>query len=302
MSIKVQNITKYYGEQKALDDVSFEIAKGEIVGFLGPNGAGKSTMMKILTGYLPANEGKVEVCGFNVAEAELEVKNRVGYLPEQNPLYLDMFVHEYLEFVAQIHRVKDIKTKISSIIKTVGLTLEQHKKIGALSKGYRQRVGLASALIHDPEVLILDEPTTGLDPNQIVEIRELIKSLGKDRTVMLSTHILREVEAICDKVIIINHGSVVANDRAGNLTGSPSKQTIKVEFDKKVESNKLKSIPGVIDTKQVSETVWLIGSQPDDDVRQAVFQFAVDQDLSVLTIQREELSLEEVFKNLTKGK
>lgn len=301
MSIKVKNVSKFYGEQKALNDISFEIRKGEIVGFLGPNGAGKSTMMKILTGYIPASDGTAEVCGFNVAEADLEVKNRVGYLPEQNPLYLDMYVHEYLAFVARLHKVPSVEEKVKSIVKVVGLSLEQHKKIGALSKGYRQRVGLASALIHDPEVLILDEPTTGLDPNQIVEIRDLIKSLGKDRTVMLSTHILQEVEAICDKVIIINHGNVVADDSAGNLTGNQNKLTIKVEFDQKVESNVLNSIPGVTDTKQVSETIWLLGSHRDNDIRQAVFKFAVDHDLSVLTIQREELSLEEVFKNLTQG-
>ncbi|MCC6837460.1 MAG: ATP-binding cassette domain-containing protein, partial [Bacteroidia bacterium] len=216
MSIKVENITKQYGEQKALNNVSFEVNTGEIVGFLGPNGAGKSTMMKILTCFIPQTSGKASVCGFDVAEESLEVRKQVGYLPEHNPLYLDMYVKEYLEFIAGLHHIKNVKERIAEMIEITGLQVEQKKKIGALSKGYRQRVGLAQALIHDPKVLILDEPTTGLDPNQLAEIRNLIIEVGKQKTVMLSTHIMQEVEAMCDRVIIINRGEIVANDETSS--------------------------------------------------------------------------------------
>jgi len=299
MSIAVKSVSKLYGEQRALDNVSFEINRGSIVGFLGPNGAGKSTMMKIITGYIPPSEGSVEVCGFNVSDELMSVKERVGYLPEHNPLYPEMYVKEYLDFIAGIHHLKKRKQKVEEMIDRVGLSLERKKKIGALSKGYRQRVGLAQAMIHDPEVLILDEPTTGLDPNQIVEIRNLIQEIGHDRTIMLSTHIMQEVEAICDRVIIINRGKIVANDDARNLTNYQNKQVIRVEFGKKVASNALQAITGVSEVKRVSDTVWLIGSNSDDDIRTSIFEFAVKNENSVLTVQKEEIRLEEVFKQLT---
>ncbi len=299
MSIKVDQVSKLYGEQRALDGVSFEIERGNIVGFLGPNGAGKSTMMKVITCFLPQTEGTVEVCGFNVSESPMEVKKHVGYLPEHNPLYQDMYVREYLEFIAGIHKLTNKRKRVDEMIDLVGLTIERKKQIGALSKGYRQRVGLAQAMIHDPEVLILDEPTTGLDPNQIVEIRNLIKNIGEDRTVMLSTHIMQEVEAICDRVIIVNHGKIVANDKAANLTNYKNKQVIRVEFSKSVASNILTSIAGVSEVKKVSDTTWLIASNADTDIRKNIFDFAVGNDNSVLTVQKEEERLEDVFKRLT---
>jgi len=284
MSIKVDQVSKLYGEQRALDGVSFEIERGNIVGFLGPNGAGKSTMMKVITCFLPQTEGTVEVCGFNVSESPMEVKKHVGYLPEHNPLYQDMYVREYLEFIAGIHKLTNKRKRVDEMIDLVGLTIERKKQIGALSKGYRQRVGLAQAMIHDPEVLILDEPTTGLDPNQIVEIRNLIKNIGEDRTVMLSTHIMQEVEAICDRVIIVNHGKIVANDKAANLTNYKNKQVIRVEFSKSVASNILTSIAGVSEVKKVSDTTWLIASNADTDIRKKIFDFAVGDDNTVLTV------------------
>ena len=246
MSISVRAITKKYKEQKALDQVEFEVKPGEIVGFLGPNGAGKSTMMKIITGFIPPTSGSVSVCGFDVQTASMDVKKIVGYLPEHNPLYLDMYVNEYLHFIAGVHHLSNVKSKVAEMIDRVGLGLEQNKKIGALSKGYRQRVGLAQSLLHDPAVLILDEPTTGLDPNQIGEIRNLIKSLGKEKTVMLSTHIMQEVEAICDRVIIINKGEIVADEQVGNLRQVSGKEAIfHIEFDKEIAADLLKSVPGV---------------------------------------------------------
>ncbi len=226
MSIEVKEVSKIYGSQKALDTVSFSIQKGEIVGFLGPNGAGKSTMMKIITCFLPQSSGSVKVCGFDVSEDPMEVKKRVGYLPEHNPLYLDMYVKEYLGFIAGLHKIEGKKERVAEIIEQVGLQVEQHKLIGALSKGYRQRVGLAQALIHDPEVLILDEPTTGLDPNQIEEIRNLIKKVGKSKTVMMSTHIMQEVEAVCDRVIIVNKGNLVADDSSGEISKSKNNEFV----------------------------------------------------------------------------
>jgi ABC-2 type transport system ATP-binding protein len=300
MSIKVKSVTKVYGEQRALDDVSFDIEPGNIIGFLGPNGAGKSTMMKIISCYLPQTVGNVEVCGFDVVENPMEVKSKVGYLPEHNPLYPDMYVREYLEFIAGVHKISNKKERVNQMIERVGLTLERKKKIGALSKGYRQRVGLAQAMIHDPEVLILDEPTTGLDPNQIVEIRNLIKTVGKDKTVMLSTHIMQEVEAICDRVIIINHGMIVANDESKNLRSGATAQVIRVEFDNAVAANLLQGINGISEVKKVSDNMWLLGSSSEIDIRPKIFEFAVAQSLSVLTIQKEEQRLEDVFKELTK--
>lgn len=302
MSIKANNITKLYGKQKALDNVSFEVNTGEIVGFLGPNGAGKSTMMKILTCFIPQTSGTASVCGYDIAEESLEVRKNVGYLPEHNPLYVEMYIKEYLEFIAGLHHLKNVKTRIAEMIEMTGLQVEQKKKIGALSKGYRQRVGLAQALIHDPKVLILDEPTTGLDPNQLVEIRHLIKEIGKQKTVMLSTHIMQEVEAVCDRVIIVNNGQIVANDITSVLQNSQSqsKQFITIEFDKQTSASALKTIAGVVDAKNIKENIWQIEANADKDIRTDIFQFAVQNGMAVLTLHKEEQKLEDVFKELTK--
>jgi ABC-2 type transport system ATP-binding protein len=302
MSIVVNNITKLYGEQKALDSISFEVGAGEIVGFLGPNGAGKSTMMKILTCFIPQTSGTASVCGFDIAEQSLEVRKQVGYLPEHNPLYLDMYVKEYLEFIAGLHHIKNVKERIAEMIEVTGLQLEQKKKIGALSKGYRQRVGLAQALIHDPKVLILDEPTTGLDPNQLAEIRNLIIAVGKQKTVMLSTHIMQEVEAMCDRVIIVNKGQIVANDVTSTLqrTQLENKYLIMVEFDKATSRNSLKSINHVLEAKNIKDNVWQLEVGGEKDIRPDVFQYAVQNGLAVLMLNKEEQKLEDVFKKLTK--
>lgn len=302
MSIKVNNITKIYGEQRALDNVSFEIGSAEIVGFLGPNGAGKSTMMKILTCFIPQTSGSASVCGFDISEQSLEVRKVVGYLPEHNPLYLDMYVKEYLEFIAGLHQIKNVKERIAEMIETTGLQVEQKKKIGALSKGYRQRVGLAQALIHDPKVLILDEPTTGLDPNQLAEIRKLIIEVGKQKTVLFSTHIMQEVEAVCDRVIIVNKGQIVANNSTEMLqkTQIENKYFITVEFDKTAQRGALKNIRHVADARNVKDNVWMLEVQSDVDIRPDVFQFAVQSGLAVLTLNKEEQKLEDVFKQLTK--
>ena len=299
MSIIVNNISKLYGTQKALNNVSFEIGKNEIVGFLGPNGAGKSTMMKILTCYIPATEGSAKVCGFDTNEQSIEVRKQIGYLPEHNPLYLDMYVKEFLEFIGNLYKVKNVKERVKEMIETTGLQIEQNKKIGALSKGYRQRVGLAQAIIHDPKVLIMDEPTTGLDPNQLEEIRELIKKLGKEKTVMLSTHIMQEVEAVCDRVIIINKGEIVANEQTQSLQKNTTKQIITVEFDKDVMVSQIKKIDGVEDAILIEGKTWKIISDIDNDVRKAIFNYAVTNDISILTINKEEQKLEDVFKQLT---
>lgn len=301
MSIKVDNITKIYGAQKAVDEVSFEIKSGEIIGFLGPNGAGKSTLMKILTCYIPQTSGSAWVCGFDVKEQSLEVRGQVGYLPEHNPLYLDMYVKEYLAFIGGLHNIKNKTARVKEMIDMVGLQVEQNKKIGALSKGYRQRVGLAQALIHNPKVLILDEPTTGLDPNQLEEIRNLIKETGKEKTVMLSTHIMQEVEAVCDRVIIINNGKIVANDGTQTLQqSSVEKIVLRVEFDKAATKNSLKNIEGVEEVLLIKENTWHIISAADKDIRKEIFNYAVANSLSVLALQKEEQKLEDVFKQLTK--
>jgi ABC-2 type transport system ATP-binding protein len=303
MSIKAKDVTKVYGEQYALSKVSFEIGAGEVVGFLGPNGAGKSTMMKIITCYLTPTSGTVEVAGINVMDDPLKVKQKVGYLPEHNPLYLDMFVKEYLQFVAGLHKIKNPKQRVDEMIEMVGLTIEQKKKIGALSKGYRQRVGLAQALIHDPEVMILDEPTSGLDPNQLEFIRRLIIEIGKKKTIMLSTHIMQEVEAICGRVIIIDRGEIKADNETKKLQKTPtSRQVIYVEFDKEVGRNKLNAISGVKNVKHVEGNIWVIESEISDDFRPVVARFANENNLLVLTLRKEEQSLEEVFKSLTKKK
>jgi ABC-2 type transport system ATP-binding protein len=301
MSIKVENVTKIYGTQRALDDISFEIRTGEVVGFLGPNGAGKSTVMKILTCFIPQSMGNAWVCGFDVSEQSIEVRKNVGYLPENNPLYLDMYVKEYLEFIAGLHKVKNISGRVKKMVETTGLELEQHKKIGALSKGYRQRVGLAQAMIHDPSVLILDEPTSGLDPNQLAEIRNLIVEIGKQKTVMLSTHIMQEVEAVCDRVIIIKQGNIVANDTTENVQQSTNEmQVITVEFDKAVSKNMLLALNGLKEANEVKEFTWQLICNSSRDMRGDIFQFAVKNGLSVLTLQKEEQKLEDVFKKLTK--
>ena len=300
MSIEVKNLSKFYGQQAAVNDISFSIQKGEIVGFLGPNGAGKSTTMKILTGFIPATSGEVKICGMEVDVDALETRKKIGYLPENNPLYLDMYVREYLEFVGKIYKVPNLKARIDEMIQQVGLEVEQNKKIGMLSKGYRQRVGLAQAIIHDPEVLILDEPTTGLDPNQLVEIRELIKHIGKSKTVMLSTHIMQEVEAICDRVIIIKSGKIVANSTAAELQYEENKQVVYVEFEGELSKNALKKETGITTVESVGTNAWLVESDNAVDLRKLIAQFAQKNNLLVLTLRKEEKTLEEVFKELTK--
>lgn len=303
MSVIVENISKIYGSQKAVDNISFKAEPGKILGFLGPNGAGKSTTMKIITCFIPASSGKVSVCGFDVESQSMEVRKRIGYLPEHNPLYLDMYVKEYLSFIAGIHKISNPKDRIAEMIKLTGLEREQHKKIGQLSKGYRQRVGLAQAMLHNPDVLILDEPTSGLDPNQLSEIRKLIKDIGKQKTVILSTHIMQEVEAICDQVVIINKGKIVANDETKNLQSHALGEFVfKVEFDKSIDRNKLESIKGIKSAQYVNANIWLLISNNDTEVRTAIFDFAVKNNLVLLSIQKEEEKLEEVFRRLTNKK
>ncbi len=302
MSIAVQGVTRFYGEQKALDNVSFSIRTGEIVGFLGPNGAGKTTMMKIITGFIPASSGTVLVNGVDVGDDSNEVKKKIGYLPENNPLYPEMYVREYLGFVASLYRkVITRKKQIDNIIEITGLAPEQNKKIGSLSKGYRQRVGLAQALIHNPEILILDEATTGLDPNQIIEIRNLIREAGKEKTIMLSTHIMQEVEAICDRVIIIDKGVIVADDEKKNIYSliRQPKQVINVEFDKEVDQKLLQELPFVDLVKKTAGKSWLLEASGDQDIRPAIFSFAVSNNLTVLSLQKKESNLEEIFRQLT---
>ena len=301
MSILVKNITRLYGAQKALDNISFEVPKGEILGFLGPNGAGKSTMMKIITTFIPPSEGEVKVCGFDIISDSMEVRRKVGYLPEHNPLYLDMYVREYLGFIAGLHHMKQKDKRIKEMVDLTGLGQEKHKKIGALSKGYRQRVGLAQALIHNPEVLILDEPTSGLDPNQLVDIRNLIKNIGKEKTVMFSTHIMQEVEAVCDRVIIINKGKIVADGLSGELGREKnSGYSISVEFDKDISRGALSQIEGVKRVDKIGENSWELFTDSKEDIRPAVFRFAVNQQLTVLTISRNEKNLETVFRDVTR--
>ena len=298
MSIKVENISKVYGSQKALHEVSFEIQKGEIVGFLGPNGAGKSTLMKILTGYIPQTSGNAKICELSVSENSLEAKSKIGYLPEHNPLYLEMYVREYLEFVANIYGVSH--DRIDLMIEKTGLQKEKHKLIGSLSKGYRQRVGLTQALIHDPEVLILDEPTTGLDPNQLVEIRRLIKEVGKEKTVMLSTHIMQEVEAICDRVIIINKGEIVANKKIEELRElSSDRNLISIEFNDIVEKEALQNIENVLEVIETGKHQFQVASDSKHDLRAVLFDFAVSNNRSVLQMNMKEQKLEDIFQRLT---
>ena len=301
MSIIVQNVTKQYDNQLALNDVSLTIGKGEIVGLLGPNGAGKSTLMKIITCFIPPTKGTVSVEGFDIWEQSMEIRKRVGYLPEHNPLYLDMYVKEYLGFVAGIHHItgQEAGKRIDEMIEMTGLGVEMHKKIGALSKGYRQRVGLAQAMIHNPSVLILDEPTSGLDPNQLIDIRNLIKDLGNEKTVLLSTHIMQEVEALCDKVIIINKGVVVANDNIENLT-KESDNVLVVEFDGKVTLEMLKNIIGLKQAKSIKDSHWILEPKADLDIRQDLMRWAINNNVIIKSMQREETSIEECFQRLTK--
>ncbi len=304
MSIVVQGVTKLYGSQKALDNVSFEIKTGEIVGFLGPNGAGKSTMMKIITGFIPPTSGKVFVNGIDTSVGSLEIKKNIGYLPENNPLYPEMYVREYLQFAASLYKLNiPVREQVDNIIRITGLGPEKKKKIGSLSKGYRQRVGLAQALIHNPDVLILDEATTGLDPNQIVEIRNLIRDAGREKTVMLSTHIMQEVEAICGRVIIIDKGVIVADEAKSDIYSKISRpgQTILVEFDKDPEEAVLSAIPGAGSIKKAKDRIWIIEAGGEEDIRPAIFAFAVNNNLTVLSLQKQESNLEEVFRQLTKA-
>ncbi len=298
MSISVSNISKSYNDQKALNTISFDVKQGEIVGFLGPNGAGKSTMMKILTTYIDPSEGNASVNGFDTNDQPIEVKKSVGYLPEHNPLYLEMYVREYLLFNAQVYNVS--KSRIEEVIELTGLTPEANKKIEQLSKGYRQRVGLACALLHDPQVLILDEPTTGLDPNQLVEIRELIKSIGKEKTVFLSTHIMQEVEAMCDRVIIINNGNIVADKNLDSLIDK-NEQIIEVEFDYRVEEAFLLKLSNVKDVKNIHGFVYQITFDTDIDMRSRVFDFAHDNELKILQLSRKNKNLESLFRELTQS-
>ncbi len=297
MSITVNNLTKNYGAQKAVDDISFTVNKGEIVGFLGPNGAGKSTTMKIITGYLPASAGSTTVCGIPVLENSNETKKKIGYLPEANPLYYDMYVREYLDFITNIHTVKNKKEKIEEVIKTVGLTIEANKKIGQLSKGYKQRVGLAAALIHDPEVLILDEPTTGLDPNQIIEIRELIKKLGADKTVLFSSHILQEVQAICDRVIIINKGKIVADDILSNLAGKKHFNELRLEIKELVQEY---IFDGIENIQQLNANTWLFKTDDADSLKRKLIEITLNKNLNIVSLQSETVgNLEDIFRTLT---
>jgi len=300
MSITVNNLTKNYGAQKAVNNISFTINKGEIVGFLGPNGAGKSTTMKIITGYIKSDSGNAVVCGITVDENSNESKKKIGYLPEANPLYYDMYVREYLEFVGNVHKVENLKQKVETVIATVGLKEEANKKIGQLSKGYKQRVGLAAALIHNPEVLILDEPTSGLDPNQIVEIREVIKELGKEKTVLFSSHIMQEVEAICDRVIIINKGNIVADEKLSNLQkGNTDNHVVLVQFKENVSIEILQNIKEVTTIKQPSSSNFQLSTGNSESVRKQLLELSLQNNWNIVSLQSESNSLEDIFRNLT---
>jgi ABC-2 type transport system ATP-binding protein len=299
MSLSVSNLTKIYGKQKAINDISFSIGNNEIVGFLGPNGAGKSTTMKIITGYLAADSGEAIVNGIHVNSEPLTAKKEIGYLPESNPLYYEMYVREYLEFIAGVHHLKSARQRIEEVIDLTGLQPESNKKTGQLSKGYKQRVGLAAALIHDPKVLILDEPTTGLDPNQIVEIRQLIKDLGKNKTVLFSSHILQEVETICDRIIIINKGNIVADDLLVNLqSANQSSNTVIVQFANDIDLNILKNLDGVQKAEIISNQYHLQTEDP-EKVKRLLLELSLQNNLDILSLQSKRRSLEEIFKGLT---
>lgn len=299
MSIEVKNLVKIYGEQKAVNNISFKVNKGEIVGFLGPNGAGKSTTMKMITGYLQPTSGNALVCDVNVQDNPPASKQKIGYLPESNALYYEMYVKEYLEFIAEVHKVANSKTKIEQAIKQVGLTAEAHKKISQLSKGYKQRVGLAAALIHDPEVLILDEPTSGLDPNQIIEIREVIKQLGQNKTVLFSSHILQEVEALCDRVIIINKGVIVADDRLSSLQQAASGSSVHVTFKEALNEERLKNLAAAATVTKVDDYSWELQSKDEETLRKQILAMAVENNFNIVSLQSGSKSLEDVFRSLT---
>ncbi len=304
MSIEVKNLTKIFDPQIAVNDLSFTAEKGEILGFLGPNGAGKSTTMKIIAGYIPPTKGEVKVCGHDVVLNAIQARQNIGYLPEHNPLYLDMYVHEYLHFIGSLYfrNKKKIKQRVPEMVELCGLEKEQNKLIRALSKGYRQRVGLAQALLHDPEVLILDEPTTGLDPNQIIEIRNLIRSVSKDKTVIFSTHIMQEVQALCSRVIIINNGTLVANDVPEKLKSiEKDAVVISLEFEEKIDASLIKNIEGILSVKQKDQFI-LVESAKNVDVRSAIFKFATENNLTLLGMNRETNSMEDVFRKFTKNK
>jgi ABC-2 type transport system ATP-binding protein len=302
MSLQIINLTKFYGRQKALNNISFDVQAGEIVGFLGPNGAGKSSTMKIATCYLPPTSGQVRVQGFDVIEEPTKVRKVIGYLPEHNPLYLDLYVHEYLSFIGGLYGLKGkvLKGRIGEIVELCGLTLEQNKRIEALSKGYRQRVGLAQALIHDPEVLILDEPTSGLDPNQLVEIRKLIKAISHNKTVMFSTHIMQEVQALCDRVIVINKGEIVADDSLSNLLQKQGRAVaLIVEFESNVTVEQIDRIHGVEQSQMMEGFKFRVVAKDGVDLRPEIFRFAADNNLSLIGLKQEESSLENIFRELT---
>jgi len=299
MSITVKNLTRIYGEQRAVDDISFSIQQGEIVGFLGPNGAGKSTTMKMITGYLEPSAGDIHVSGVDVKKAPLEAKKKIGYLPESNALYYDMYVKEYLGFIADVHQVSNRQSAIGKVIEQVGLIPESTKKVGQLSKGYKQRVGLAAALLHDPEVLILDEPTSGLDPNQIIEIRNVIKEQGKNKLVLFSSHILQEVEAICDRVIIINKGKIVADDQLGALHQRSASSIIRVQFKEALEQEWLKRLAAVQSVNKIDTHTWTIETNDPDKVRMELKRLERENDLDIISLQSESQSLEEIFRSLT---
>jgi ABC-2 type transport system ATP-binding protein len=299
MSIEVKALTKIYGEQKAVDAISFNINKGEIVGFLGPNGAGKSTTMKMITGYLAPDEGDITVSGIDVKEDPLASKKKIGYLPESNALYYDMYIKEYLSFVADLHSISNRQQAISNVVEQVGLTPEKNKKIGQLSKGYKQRVGIAAALLHNPEVLILDEPTSGLDPNQIVEIRQVIKDQGRDKMVLFSSHILQEVEAICDRVIIINKGKIVADDKLSNLQKQSSLNIIRVSFKEPLEQEWLLRLQGIKSVNKIDAYSWSLETDEPELVRKQVLEMSLLHNLNIVSLHSENQSLEEVFRSLT---
>lgn len=300
MSIEVSNLLKIYGEQKAVNSISFKINKGEIVGFLGPNGAGKSTTMKIITGYLQADGGDAVVCGEKVSDNPMAAKKKIGYLPELNALYYDMYVKEYLLFIAEVHGASNKQEAVKKVIDMVGLGTEAKKKIGQLSKGYKQRVGLAAALIHDPEVLILDEPTSGLDPNQIIEIREVIRQQGQNKTVLFSSHILQEVEAICDRVIIINKGDLVADDTLVNLRSKATGDVVTVGFKETIETSWLQNLPAAKKVTQSSANNWQLGTDDPEALRKQILELSLQRNLNIVSLQSENQSLEEVFRSLTK--
>ncbi len=301
MSIEVKGLTKKFGEQIAVNEVSFSIKQGEIVGFLGPNGAGKSTTMKMLTCFIPPTSGEAWVCGKNISEESLEVRKRIGYLPEHNPLYLDMYMREYLMFTGELGGTKNLKQRVDEVIELTNLGVEKNKKLGQLSKGYRQRVGLAQAMIHDPEVLILDEPTSGLDPNQVIEIRDLIKSLGMTKTIMLSTHIMQEVEAICDRVIIIDKGNIVADDTLQNLrAGAKGRTRVRVQFASAISEKQFKGLEGLEKAEKINEHTWLLSSDR-EDFRQSLSRFALSENLEILEMNSEKNSLENIFIQLTRN-